>query len=76
MPVSVIDTSRALKLKKKSQRDDCFIYDQTISLAGGKNTIGFRATNKAGNIESKPDFLEVTFDDTNHKKKVRTKLES
>ncbi|EDZ63148.1 putative cysteine peptidase containing WD40 repe at domain [Sulfurimonas gotlandica GD1] len=75
MPVSVIDTSRALKLKKKSQRDDCFIYDQTISLAGGKNTIGFRATNKAGNIESKPDYLEVTFDDTNLKKKVRSKLE-
>ena len=74
MPVSVIDTSRALKLKKKSQRDDCFIYDQTISLAGGKNTIGFRATNKAGNIESKPDYLEVTFDDTNLKKKLRTKL--
>ncbi len=75
MPVSVIDTSRALKLKKKSERDDCFNYDQTISLAGGKNTIGFRATNKAGNIESKPDFLEVTFDDTNLKKKVRSKLE-
>ena len=73
-PVSVIDTSRALKLKQKSKRDDCFIYDQTISLAGGVNNIGFRATNKAGNIESKPDFLEVTFDDTNLKNKLRTKL--
>ncbi len=74
MPVSVIDTSRALKLKKRSSRDDCFIYNQTISLAGGVNDIGFRATNKAGNIESKPDFLQVTFDDTNLKKKLRTKL--
>ena len=73
-PVSVIDTSRALKLKRKSKRDDCFIYNQTISLLGGKNTIGFKATNKAGNIESKPDFLEVTFDDTNLKNKLRSKL--
>lgn len=74
MPVSVIDTSRGLKLKKKSKRDDCFVYNQSITLAGGKNTIGFRATNKAGNIESKPDFLEVTFDDTDIKKKLRSKL--
>jgi len=74
MPVSVINTSRALKLKKKSKRDDCFIYNQSITLAGGANNIGFRATNKAGNIESKPDFIEVTFDDTNLKKKLRGKL--
>jgi len=73
-PVSIINTSRALKLKKKSKRDDCFIYNQTISLLGGKNIIGFKATNKAGNIESKPDFLEVTFDDTNLKNKLRQKL--
>ena len=73
-PVSIINTSRALKLKRKSKRDDCFIYDQTISLTGGKNRIGFKATNKVGNIESKPDFLEVTFDDTNLKKKLRSKL--
>ena len=73
-PVSVINTSRALRLKKKSKRDDCFIYDQTISLAGGVNNIGFRATNKAGNIESKPEYLKVIFDDVNLKKKLRHKL--
>ena len=74
MPVSVINTSRALKLKKKSKRDDCFIYQQSITLAGGVNNIGFRATNKAGNIESKPEYIKVTFDDTNLKKKLRSKL--
>ncbi len=75
MPVSVVDTSRALKLKKKSDdREDCFVYDQTISLIGGNNTIGFKATNKAGNIESKPDYIEVTFDDTNLKNNLKTKL--
>jgi len=75
MPVSVVDTSRALKLKKKSDdREDCFVYDQTISLIGGKNIIGFKATNKAGNIESKPDYIEVTFDDTNLKNNLKTKL--
>jgi len=73
-PVSIMNTSRALKLKKKSKRDDCFIYNKTISLLGGKNIIGFKATNKAGNIESKPDFLEITFDDTNLRKKLKQKL--
>lgn len=74
IPVQVIDTGRALKIKKKSKRDDCFTYDQTISLASGKNTIGFKATNKAGNIESKVDTIEVTFDDTQLKQQIKTRL--
>lgn len=75
VPVQVINTSRALKIKKKSQRDDCFIYDQTISLGTGKNKIGFKATNKTGNIESKVDYLEVTFNNTNFRKNVSNKLQ-
>jgi len=73
-PVSVIDRSRALKLKKRFSRDGCFIYNKTISLIGGINNIGFKATNRAGNIESKPDFLQVTFDDSNLKRKLRSRL--
>lgn len=72
--VSIIDTSRALKLKKKSKRDDCFIYNQSISLIDGKNEIGFKATNKAGNIESKVDEIEVTFNDTQNRNKLKSKL--
>jgi hypothetical protein len=73
-PISVINTSRALKLQKKSKRKDCFVYNKSISLIGGKNVIGFKATNKAGNIESKPDFLEITFDDTNLKQRLKNRL--
>jgi len=74
IPVQVIDTGRALKIKKKSKRDDCFIYNQTISLMSGKNTIGFKATNKAGNIESKVDTIELTFDNTQLKQQIKTRL--
>ncbi len=73
-PVSIIDTSRALKLKKRSTRDDCFIYYQTITLINGINNISFKATNKAGNIESQPDFLKIIFNDTNLKKDLGNKL--
>lgn len=74
MPISVIGRSRALKLKKKSKRDDCFIYNQTITLANGINTIGFKATNKAGNIESKIDRIEVVFDNLALKNNIKSKL--
>ena len=72
--VSVIDTSRALKLKKRSLKEGCFIYDQSVSLVDGLNKIGFKATNKAGNIESKPDFIQVTFNDSHTKRKLKNRL--
>jgi hypothetical protein len=74
VPVSIIGTSRALKLKKKSKRDDCFVYNQTITLASGVNNIGFKATNKAGNIESNIDTIEVVYDDSNAKNELKNKL--
>lgn len=73
-PVSIIDTSRALKLKKHSGKDGCFIYNQSISLANGENNIGFKATNRAGNIESKPAFLHVRFDQSGVKSKLKNRL--
>lgn len=66
VPISIIDTSRALTLKIKSEnRKDCFVYNQIISLREGINNIGFKATNKAGNIESKTDYIEITYNNTN-----------
>jgi WD40 repeat protein len=59
MAVDVIDNDRALKLKRKSKsRKECFTLNKLISLQNGKNTIGFKATNSAGNIES--NFEEIT----------------
>jgi len=72
--VSVVGTSRALKLKKKSKRKDCFIYNQTISLAQGTNNIGFKATNKAGNIESKIDTVEIFYDNLGLKHNIQMEL--
>jgi len=74
VPVSIVGTSRALKLKKKSKRDDCFVYNQTISLASGVNNIGFKATNKAGNIESQIQTLEVVYDNSIKRSELKSKL--
>lgn len=72
--ISIIDKSRALTLKRKSEnREDCFVYNQTISLRGGINNIGFKATNKAGNIESKADYIEMTYNNTNIIKSIDDK---
>lgn len=68
VPISVTGTSRALKIKKKAKREDCFIIDETLALASGKNEIGFKATNKVGNIESKIDTITVNYDDSQIKK--------
>jgi WD40 repeat protein len=74
MPVKIIDTSRALKIKRKAKRNDCFTYDQTITLSDGKNKIGFKATNQAGNIESKTDYIEVSYNNTKSIKRYGNKL--
>ena len=75
MPVAVVDTSRALKLKRKSKRrKDCFEYNQSISLARGVNDIGFKATNKSGNMESKTDVVRVVYKDSGLKKVLKNKL--
>jgi WD40 repeat protein len=74
IPVQVIDTSRALKIKKKSKKADCFTYDQTITLTSGKNKIGFKATNKAGSIESNVDYLNVRYNNKSYKKSSKPRL--
>ncbi|MEA2016889.1 MAG: WD40 repeat domain-containing protein, partial [Campylobacterota bacterium] len=62
MAVDVIDRNRALKLKKQNRtRKECFTIDKLISLSNGKNTIGFKATNKAGTIESNLDEIVVNY---------------
>ncbi|MGE4319198.1 MAG: caspase family protein [Deferribacterales bacterium] len=59
IPVSVTQNTRALKRAPVSDRPECFTYGQTISLIDGENVIGFKGTNKGGNIESKPDYITV-----------------
>jgi len=52
MAVSVLDTNRALKAKSSNSYLDCVSFQPLISLTNGENKIGFKATNKAGTIES------------------------
>lgn len=60
--VDVIERDRALKLKKQNQtRRECFSIDKLISLQSGENKIGFKATNRAGNIESNLDEIVVNY---------------
>ncbi|RLA79325.1 MAG: hypothetical protein DRG78_13150, partial [Epsilonproteobacteria bacterium] len=60
--VDVISKDRALKLQKQSKtRKECFTISKLISLQNGKNKIGFKATNKAGTIESNLDEIVVNY---------------
>ncbi|MEA2017252.1 MAG: caspase family protein, partial [Campylobacterota bacterium] len=60
--VDLIDKNRALKLRKQSQvRKECFTLNKLISLQNGENKIGFKATNKAGTIESNLDEIVVNY---------------
>jgi WD40 repeat protein len=62
MAVDVIGKDRALRLQKQSKtRKECFTLNKLISLQNGKNTIGFKATNKAGNIDSNTDEIVVHY---------------
>ncbi|MEA2020020.1 MAG: hypothetical protein U9N59_16450, partial [Campylobacterota bacterium] len=62
MTVDFISKDRALKLKKQNRtRKECFTIDKLISLSNGTNTIGFKATNKAGTIESNLDEIVVNY---------------
>ena len=62
MAIDVIGQDRALKLKKRNRtRKDCFTMDKLISLTNGKNVIGFKATNRVGNIESNLDEIVVNY---------------
>jgi len=69
MAVDVIDGNRALKRKKQSKtRKECFTFSKLISLQNGKNTISFKATNKAGTIESNLDSIIVSYKSKNKTK--------
>jgi uncharacterized caspase-like protein len=69
MAVDVIGKDRALKLKRQNRtRKECFNFDKLISLQSGKNTIGFKATNRAGNIESNTDEIVVNYKGRSSKK--------
>ncbi|MEA3316304.1 MAG: caspase family protein [Campylobacterota bacterium] len=62
MAVDVIDKNRALKLAKQNRtRKECFTIDKLITLQNGVNKIGFKATNKAGSIESNLDEIVVNY---------------
>jgi hypothetical protein len=62
MAIDVISKDRALKLRKKHKtRKECFTINKLISLQNGKNKIGFKATNGAGNIESNLDEIVVHY---------------
>jgi uncharacterized caspase-like protein len=62
MAIDVISKDRALKLRKKHRtKKECFTINKLISLQNGKNKIGFKATNGAGNIESNLDEIVVHY---------------
>jgi len=62
MAVDVMGGERGLKLKHRSRvRKECFTFDKLISLQNGKNIIGFKATNRAGNIESNLDEITINY---------------
>lgn len=61
--IDVISKDRALKLKTahKNTQKDCIVFDKLISLQSGENTIGFKATNRVGTIESNLDEIVVNY---------------
>ncbi len=62
MAVDVLGNDRGIKIQRKATiQETCFRFDKLISLQNGENVIGFKATNKAGNIESNLDEIKVTF---------------
>lgn len=62
MAVDVIGKDRALKLKKQNQnRTECFTVNKLVSLQNGVNKIGFKATNRAGTIESNLDEITLHY---------------
>ncbi len=69
MAVDVISKDRALKRKKVSKvKGGCFSFEKLISLSNGRNIIGFKATNRAGNIESNLDSIKVDYRGRSNKK--------
>jgi hypothetical protein len=69
LAIDVIDKSRVLKIKRKSKvKKECFTIDKLISLKSGKNIIGFKATNGAGNIESNLHKITINYKGRANKK--------
>lgn len=68
MAVSVLDTNRVLKVKSSNSYLDCVAFKPLISLTNGENKIGFKATNKAGTIES--NLAEISL---GYKSNIQTK---
>ncbi len=67
--IDVISKDRALKRKKTSKiKEDCFTFEKLITLTNGENIIGFKATNKAGNIDSNTDTIKVTYKGRSNKR--------
>lgn len=62
MPISVLDKNRAIKLKASTPiQDACYEFTHLISLTGGVNNIGFKATNKTATIESNTDEVQINY---------------
>ncbi|MEA3228069.1 MAG: caspase family protein, partial [Campylobacterota bacterium] len=69
MAIDVMSKERALKRKRVSKRrEDCFTFNKLISLTNGKNVIDFKATNRAGNIDSNRDSVIFTYKGRSNKK--------
>ncbi|MEA2099176.1 MAG: caspase family protein, partial [Campylobacterota bacterium] len=67
--IDVMGRDRALKRKKSSKtKKSCFTFEKLISLTSGQNIIGFKATNKVGNIESNTAEIEVNYKGRSNKK--------
>jgi len=69
MAIDVIGKDRALKLKRENRvKKECFTLNKLISLQNGKNTIGFKATNSTGNIESNLAKITINYKGRSNKK--------
>ncbi|WP_321495469.1 caspase family protein [uncultured Desulfobacter sp.] len=62
MAIDILSKDRGLMVTNKKTADNhCFSFEKLISLQNGDNRIGFKATNRAGNIESNLAEIDVTY---------------
>ena len=67
--IDVLGGDRALKMKRQAKkREHCFEFEKLISLRHGENKIGFKATNRDGNIESNLDEITINYKGHSNKK--------
>ena len=62
MPIDMMSKDRGLSVVNNKAADHgCFSFEKLISLQNGDNRIGFKATNRSGDIESNLAEIDVTY---------------